>query len=911
MKQIILTAVLVLFTVTLCLADTIIVDCNGGGDYITIQEGINAAHNNDLVIVYPGTYYENIDYIGKEITVASEYVINNEESFIDLTIIDGVNNSGSVVSFNNEENNNSILCGFTIKNGYGTLTEIDGETRAAGGGIKIWYNSSPIISNCIITYNTAYRGGGIDCYGDSNPIISQCIIKDNESDGCGGAICCGTYSNMTIEDCNIYNNSALDYGGGIDIVNNCDPNITGCSLNNNSAENGGGAIGIIHYCEPNFTECIIDNNIASLQGSQGGGVYCNGYCYATFESCSITNNSASEGGGIHCDFYDAPIFIDCTIANNISTTVEPIQSGGGGISCFEDSHPEFYDCIINSNTASRYGGGVLCVSGSHPQFEGCVIDKNIALNGGAFSLMQSSVIITNSDICNNNASDNGGGFYCFFNSSISIGSSIIWANQPQQVLLYISTASFHYSDLQGGPDNIINNGGTVNWMTGNIDEDPLFIDKDNGDFTLYQESPCIDTGNELNYDPDGTRIDMGIYTAHSEAYGLKKSINWKSLPRLQPNNLNALDVLEPILDPDILEGVYHLGVRKIYYEYPEWKNNLPDGNFRSIDGYKIKMHQDAELSVSGYLEYPSTIIELYADQENWIDYFLPYSQTPEDAFANVWNNLTYIQADGWGMIRDGEEDWKGSRDDLSVDYGKSYIVGVERDCPFFTWNDSGNSIEEYTKTETSVFTYEEEFDYMMIFVDSTENLASVDEIGVFLNDECIGASVVEEFPVFIPAYVNEDSTFKKGSNEITFQVATYDKSLKQNVHIYVYNTLIKDFVEKPLKLNANNYAFVKLGKGTGITYPDEFIVYHNYPNPIRNRTTISFILPENNREAEVKIYNIKGQLVKDLGFSASDLGFEAVWDCTDSQNKPVSNGIYFCKITSGNQSELKKMLLLQ
>jgi len=388
---------------------------------------------------------------------------------------------------------------------------------------------------------------------------------------------------------------------------------------------------------------------------------------------------------------------------------------------------------------------------------------------------------------------------------------------------------------------------------------------------------------------------------------LESGWNWVSFPVLENNDgTNALEVLEPILDN---MEICKYKEDRIYWDFDHWVNDI--GDFRSIDGYKIEMNQDAELPVSGYLEEPETIIELYAGEENWIGYFLPYSQSPEDAFANAWNNLTYIHADGWGMIRDGEEDWKGSRDDLSVDYGKLYIVGVERDAPFFTWNDGGNAREEYTKTETSVFSYEEESDYMMIFVDSTESITGVDEIGVFIDNECIGASVVEEFPVFIPAYIDDDTTQTKDGGELTFQTATYGKSIQEQVPFYVYDNLMKDFVEKSVRLNAENYALVRLGKGTGISYPDEFIVYQNYPNPIRNTTTISFILPKDNTEADIKIYNIKGQLVKELGFRASDIGFNAAWDCTDDYNKPVSNGIYFYKITSGEYSELKKMLLVR
>jgi len=278
----------------------------------------------------------------------------------------------------------------------------------------------------------------------------------------------------------------------------------------------------------------------------------------------------------------------------------------------------------------------------------------------------------------------------------------------------------------------------------------------------------------------------------------------------------------------------------------------------------------------------------------------------------VWDNLTFIKADDYTLRRkwNSNEWWGAISGPVSVDYGKSYAVGVLEDCSF-TWNQSPFHIEEYNKTGTVLFTYEETMNYMPIFVDSAEAFNGIDEIGVFLENECIGASVVEGYPVFIPAYVDNDTTLTKGSNELTFQIASYDKGGVSSISVFLYNETQNVYTEKPVVLNKNSYAIVRLGSAGNTEPPVGFALYQNYPNPVLGTTTISFTLPEDHTEADIKIYNIKGQLVKELGFRTSDGGFNSVWDCTDDYNKPVSNGIYFYKVTSGEDSELKKMIIMR
>jgi len=103
--------------------------------------------------------------------------------------------------------------------------------------------------------------------------------------------------------------------------------------------------------------------------------------------------------------------------------------------------------------------------------------------------------------------------------------------------------------------------------------------------------------------------------------------------------------------------------------------------------------------------------------------------------------------------------------------------------------------------------------------------------------------------------------------------------------------------------------------GTGVngTIINKTELKGNYPNPFNPTTTISFSLTtEHTENTEISIYNLKGQNVKTLTVTLSGDEGAVTWDGTNTNDQPVSSGIYLYKlIVNGETIAMKKCLLLK
>ena len=321
-------------------------------DYPTIQDGINACLDGDTLIVRNGTYYENIDFIGKAITVTSE---NGPY----LTAIDG-GQAASTVLFVSREGADSVLDGFTITNGktvnyyWGggihcnssspTIKNniVSGNTSAyEGGGILCISSCSPTITDNIIERNNAHDGSGISCLWGGDATISNNVIRDNSGNNAAGIHCNG--ANPVIANNLIHGNDTLIYSGGGINCGDSSPLIVNNVINNNQAVNEGGGI----FADYGSSPTIVNNTIYYNYADSGGGIYVRGTSVPmVIVNTILWNNLGTDGPELVVGDPTYPATVDisyCDVDGGMSSCmVDPSSTLNWGAGMI-DSDPVFAD----------------------------------------------------------------------------------------------------------------------------------------------------------------------------------------------------------------------------------------------------------------------------------------------------------------------------------------------------------------------------------------------------------------------------------------------------------------------------------------------------------------------------------------------------------------------------------------
>ena len=415
--------------------------------------------------------------------------------------------------------------------------------RAYLGGAFSFNDSSTIdLNNGNINSNNAEDGGGIWASAISGR-IGAVSFQNNTAEDLGGAMHLSSNSDLEATDMVVINNSA-NRGGGVSILNSVG-DFVGGEINNNYAWRGGGIFSSGSALDF-FSITLTQNNSETI----GGGLLSIS-TNLVMDSTNVTFNSSdsSSGGGIMCINNDSTTTSEVVITNSLVFRNNANNSGAGLYfrTAFDDSSG--MDILIENTRIIRNDGDYytgLRIYGLNTQFEvnNCTFRGNNAVQFASGAGFSGSCVgsVNHSLFAFNHASTAGGNFnsggasvwsgadvdfdHCTFanntaayGTALTVGAanaavtnSIIWGNSTSNhVALDVwdstgGTLDISYTDLIGGSQAIQLEDTELcsfSWGDGNINENPLFCLPDSGNFTLADNSPCVEAAED--------RSDLGAF----------------------------------------------------------------------------------------------------------------------------------------------------------------------------------------------------------------------------------------------------------------------------------------------------------------------------------------------------------------------------------------------------------------
>jgi parallel beta-helix repeat protein len=498
--------------------------------FYTIQSAIDAAVNNDEIIVSAGNYLEAIDFKGKAITLRS--IDPDDQDVVALTIING-NGNADVVTCKNNEGVETVLSGFTITGGsnYGMYNASTSPTVIhciMKGNTNGIYNisGSPTITDCMFVENKT----GIYNYSYSSPTVTRCIMRNNDRgmynyrsnptvikcimSGNDRGMSNSNYSSPVVSDSIMSNNASFGMHNNSSFLT-----VNDCVMNNNSH-------GMYNYLSRiEVVNCVMNKNSTGMYNHESQLLVDNctmdenelyGMINAAGSSPTVTNCTMS--GNAYYGMFNLtnsnPTVVDSVMGGNIygmrnsssSPTIDNcifVGNNNNGMSNASSS-PIVTSCIMNDNAYD----GMSNYASSNPKVTGCVMNGNG--NDGMGNASSSPVVI------NCTLTGNKVGMYNYSESDPAVTNCTFTYNKTG--MLNSQSNPKVINTIVWGNANGISNSASTPVVTfclvqgdlyegeGNITGNPQFVDiygddnisgTDDDDLRLKVGSPCSDTGSSF------------------------------------------------------------------------------------------------------------------------------------------------------------------------------------------------------------------------------------------------------------------------------------------------------------------------------------------------------------------------------------------------------------------------------
>ena len=340
------------------------------------------------------------------------------------------------------------------------LASTDGDTVLVQPGT---YNGVINYAGKAITIASTYifTGDETDIY--------HTTLSGNYSDASLISFITGEGEGSILEGFTITNGGSPPQGGAI----NCDgtsPILRNLRITGNQATSGG-AIYAINSASPAIYNCELSSNSG---GDYGGAIYLEA-SNLVVEDCEFIDNycGGEDVNGRAGGIFASQSTLTCTNTNFINNSS---QAHAGAI-YFSYSSGDLDGCQFVGNSASGNVGAVYFYNSDHLNVLNCTFYGNSGTDAGALRFYHNVAIVDVPVIVN----------------------TICWNNEPSELTFSMDDMEneiiIAYCDIEGGEEGIVTNDNVVvNWLDGNIDDDPLFISPEDNFVALQSDSPCINAG---------------------------------------------------------------------------------------------------------------------------------------------------------------------------------------------------------------------------------------------------------------------------------------------------------------------------------------------------------------------------------------------------------------------------------
>ena len=595
---------------------------------------------------------------------------------------------------------------------------------------------------------------------------------------------------------------------------------------------------------------------------EGGAIRCSG-AHPLLRRNELAGNTASYGGAIYCTQRASP-----TIESNIfvgnSATID-----GGAIYCFGTTWAVISNNTIDGNTAGNRGGGFYAAPLGQPQVLNNLITNNQAVEGGGIGCQMSFPVVVGNRIEGNNASTGGGA--AFRECGGEVRSNIVRGNYGQSgagVALVVNTIGLTFSS-----NTIAHNFGTGIWASSGTE---ALIDKTICAFNQGKGIEC-ELGPPPLDRPTLACTDIYGNTGGDWICGIDGGGNIHADPQFcgaPADSAYFLQASSPCAPANnsctALMGAFPVGCEAL----PALATVQCPGD----------MVVPAFSTMPLVVLHGFTVTNLDAEPRSYVYYLA--SEGP----ATLVDNGAPSSLVGVTPVLAPLEEYSPPEAALAVPEITTHCDQTVTYLAIGLWNPS--------PTDTCVTTVT--FDPPVpVFVQSFSG-ESVSE-GVQLTWSVITDDGVSGFRIYRAESGSSEKELITSESVLYPATRTYLDTAVEAGRVYVYELVVVledggEIRSQTLRIETTSY---------------ELALHQNTPNPFNPSTTISFVLPEMSK-VTLSIYDVEGRLVRTLLDETVGGGpQERIWDGKDAGRNEVGSGVYFCRLTVGNQAITKKMVMVR